>query len=88
MQDLHSLKLYTLPANGGFKLSYPKSLLDPSFDWLEEELRDILILCNRHCSKLRKVQLLAGYVMTREFDGAPWRISKVDRLDNVEDLVF
>ncbi len=88
MQDLHTLELYTLPANGGFKPSYPTSLLDPSFDSLEEELQDILIPWNRHCPKLRKVQLLAGYVMTRGFEGAPWRISKVDRLDNVEDLVF
>ncbi|KAI0703295.1 hypothetical protein C8Q76DRAFT_697636 [Earliella scabrosa] len=88
MPELHTLELYKLPPNGGFTPSHPMTLFDPSFESIEEELQDILISWNRHCRKLRKVQLLAGYVMNRAFDGGQWKLSIVDHLDKFEDLQF
>ena len=88
MPELHTLELYQLPVSGGFTPSHPKTFFDPSFESIEEELQDILIPWNRHCPKLRKVQLLGGYVMTRGFEGAQWKLSIVNRLDNFEDLEF
>lgn len=80
--------MYQLPSNGYFKPSYPKYLFDRTFDSLEDELRDIIIPWNRFCPKLRKVQLLAGYVMTRAFEGAVWKLEKIERLEPIEYLDY
>ncbi|RPD64604.1 hypothetical protein L226DRAFT_565410 [Lentinus tigrinus ALCF2SS1-7] len=88
LPDLHTLEMYRLPKHGGFIPAHPKHLFDPSWGSIEEELRDILIGWNRFCPKLRKVQLVSGYIMTRAFEGATWTLQKVHRLEQVEDLEY
>ncbi|RDX46756.1 hypothetical protein OH76DRAFT_1386047 [Lentinus brumalis] len=88
LPDLHTVEMYRLPAHGGFTPVYPTHLFDPSWGSIEEEMRDILMGWNRFCPKLRKVQLVSGYVMVRAFEGAPWRLQKLRRLEQVEDLEY
>ena len=88
MPELHTLELYQLPVSGGFTPSHPKTFFDPSFESIEEELQNLVIPWNRYCPKLRRVQLHAGYVMTRGFEGARWGLERVRRLAVKEDLDF
>ncbi|KAI0747218.1 hypothetical protein C8Q80DRAFT_1271995 [Daedaleopsis nitida] len=88
LPELHTLELFKLPSSGGFTPSYPRSLFDSSFPSLEAELQDLLIPWKKHCPSLRKVQLMAGYVMTRAYEDAPWKLSRVARIDDVEDLEY
>ncbi|KAI0706277.1 hypothetical protein C8T65DRAFT_577293 [Cerioporus squamosus] len=88
MPDLHTLEMYRLPGHGGFTPAYSSCLFDPSWGSIEEEMRDILIGWNRFCLKLRKVQLVSGYAMVRAFEGAPWKLQKVCRLEQIEYLEY
>ncbi|KAH9930440.1 uncharacterized protein BXZ73DRAFT_47735 [Epithele typhae] len=86
--DLHTLQLYHQPPIGTKRPDYPTSLYDESFDTIEEELRNIIIPWNRYCPNLRLVQLHAGYVMTRAFEGATWNLERVRRVEEIEELDY
>ncbi|TBU28289.1 hypothetical protein BD311DRAFT_722769 [Dichomitus squalens] len=88
LRELHTLELYELPRNGSYVPEHPMHLFDDSFESVEEELRNLIIPWNRYCPNLRKVQLHAGYVMTRGFEGAAWCIERVHCLESKEGLDF
>ena len=88
LPELHTLELYEVPRHGGHVPEHPTHLFDASFESIEEELQNLVIPWNRYCPKLRRVQLHAGYVMTRGFEGARWRLERVRRLAVKEDLDF
>ncbi len=88
LPELHTLELYEMPRNGGYLPDHPKHLFDDSFESIEEELRNLVIPWNRYCPKLRKVQLHAGYVMARGFEGGPWNLERIRRLAIKEDMDF
>ncbi|KAK7685108.1 hypothetical protein QCA50_011947 [Cerrena zonata] len=52
-------------------------LFDPTFDSIEEEMRDMIIPWNRYCKSLRVVQLCRSWRMNRGFEGGVWKIEKV-----------
>ena len=82
------MELYEMPQDGGYVPDHPTHIFDDSFESVEEELRNLVIPWNRYCPKLRKVQVHAGYVMTRKFEGAPWCLERVRRLESREDMDF
>ena len=88
LPELHTLELYEMPPHGIHIPDHPTHLFDDSFESIEEELQNLVIPWNRYCPKLRKVQLHAGYVMTRGFEGAEWKLERVRRLAIKEDLDF
>ena len=88
LPDLHTLEMYRLPKHGGFVPEYPGYLFDPSWGSVEEEMRDILMGWNRFCPKLRRVQLISGYVMTRAYEGGLWTLQRLRRLAQIEDLEY
>ena len=88
LPELHTLELYAQPFPGAKRPECPRMLFDPSFDSLEEELRNIIIPWNRYCPKLRTVQLHAGCVMRRWYEGGAWHLEKVRRFNEVEDLDY
>ena len=88
LPELHTLEVYEMPRNGSYVPDQPEYLFDPTFGSVEEELKNLVIPWNRFCTKLRKVQLHAGYVMTRGFEGAAWNMERVRRLPIKEELDF
>ncbi|KAI0777811.1 hypothetical protein BD413DRAFT_519817 [Trametes elegans] len=88
MPHLHTIQLYAQPGQTDTKPHYPECLYDDSYASIEEELRNMVIPYNRFCPNLRKVQFCSGYIMTRRFDGAPWELERVRRLEVTDDLSF
>ncbi|RDX45399.1 hypothetical protein OH76DRAFT_1559177 [Lentinus brumalis] len=88
MPDLHTIEMYRLPGRGDFKPEHPSHLFDSSWGSIEEELRDIVIPWNRFGRKLRRVQLISGYALTRAYEGATWKLEKVDQLKRIEYLDY
>ena len=70
------------------KPDYPSSLFDDSFESIEDELRNLVIPWNRYCPKLRVVRMHRGYIMRRGYEGAEWKLERVDRFEEVEDLDY
>ncbi|OCH85143.1 hypothetical protein OBBRIDRAFT_785252 [Obba rivulosa] len=88
MPELHTVQIFPAPDNGSRKPAHPEHLFDPSFDSIEEELQNLVIPWNRFCPTLREVQLMAGWVMNRGFEGNAWKMSKVDEYDTLEDFRY
>ncbi len=88
MPDLHTLEMYRLPRDGKFKPEYRTHLFDPSWGSIEEEMRDIVVPWNKFGQKLRRVQLISGYALTRRFEGETWKLEKVAKLKRVEYLDY
>ncbi|EKM56263.1 uncharacterized protein PHACADRAFT_140891 [Phanerochaete carnosa HHB-10118-sp] len=78
LEHLHTAYIYAAPTNG--KPEHPKFLFDNTFETAEEEIQNLVIPWNRYCTKLREVQLHAGYVMRRGFEGDVWRLREVHEL--------
>ncbi len=80
--------MYKLPPKGGYTPEHPTHLFDNTWGSIEEEMRDLLIPWNHWCPKLRRVQLVSGYAMTRGFKGALWKMETVKRLKRMEYLDY
>lgn len=52
-------------------------MFDPTYETIEEEMRDLVIPWNRYCRELREVQVDAGWRMVRGWEGGRWRVEKV-----------
>ena len=88
LPELHTLELYAQPSPRARRPDYPASLFDSSYESAEEELQNIIIPWNRYCPKLRTVQLHAGYVMRRAYEGGTWNLERVRKFDKVEELDY
>lgn len=88
LPELHTLELYAQPPLGAKRPEYPSVLFDPSFESIEDEMRNIVIPWNRYCPKLRTVQLHSGYVMKRGYEGGMWHLERVRRFEEVESLDY
>ena len=86
LEHLHTAHIYAAPTSS--KPDHPNFLFDDTFDNIEEELQNLVIPWNRYCKKLREVQLHAGYVMRREFEGDMWRMHKVTEVRDGCDFVY
>ena len=75
-----------MPSNG--RPEHPKFLYDNTYDSVEEELQNLVIPWNRYCKGLREVQLHAGYVMRREFEGDRWKMREVKALRDGCDFAY
>ena len=78
LEHLQSAQIYAMPS--GPIPEHPPHLFDPTYETVEEELRNLVIPWNRFCRELREVQLHAGYGMRRAYDGGMWRMEKVTQL--------
>ncbi|EMD34604.1 hypothetical protein CERSUDRAFT_116769 [Gelatoporia subvermispora B] len=88
MPELHTVQIFSTPADHSTRAAHPKHLFDPTFNSVEEELQNLVIPWNRFCSSLREVQLMAGYVMNRGFEGDKWKMTRVDKYDTAEDFQY
>ena len=57
--------------------NHPAYLFDPTYETIEDEMRDLVIPWNRYCRELREVQVDAGWRMVRGWEGGRWRVEKV-----------
>lgn len=78
LQHLQCAQIFAMPL--GARPEHPAHLFDPTYDTVEEELRNLVIPWNRFCRNLREVQLHAGYAMCRAYDGGAWRMERVSQL--------
>ncbi|CCL98314.1 uncharacterized protein FIBRA_00308 [Fibroporia radiculosa] len=88
LPDLHTLQLFTLSNEGGSRLKYPAYLFDPSYESVEEEMRNLVIPWNRWCPALREVQLASGYTLLRGFTGGYWQIQRLKRAEEIEEFYY
>jgi hypothetical protein len=86
LEHLHTAHIYAMPS--AVKADHPAFLFDSTFDSVEEELQNLVIPWNRYCKKLREVQLHAGYVMRRKYEGDIWRLHEVNEVSDGCDFVY
>lgn len=86
LPHLHTAHIYAAPASG--HPEHPPFLFDDTYGSVEEELQNLVIPWNRYCTHLREVQLHAGYVMRREFEGDVWRMREVKEVREGCDFAY
>ncbi|KAI0826317.1 hypothetical protein BC629DRAFT_1729847 [Irpex lacteus] len=86
LQHLHTVEIFDTPDD--LSVKHPSFLYDKTFDSVDEELRNLVIPWNRYCKSLRRVQLHAGYVMHRGYEGAPWSLRKVHEVQETTDFEY
>jgi hypothetical protein len=69
-------------------VEHPPCLFDSSFESVDEELRNLVIPWNRYCKSLRQVQLHAGYVMQRGYEGGAWTMHRAHEVHETSDFKY
>ena len=78
LSRLPRLRIFqTYQVQKGIYTSHPSHLFDPTYDTIQDEMKDLVIPWNRFCRGLKEVQLHAGWRLLRGFDGGKWRVEKV-----------
>ncbi|KAI0088936.1 hypothetical protein BDY19DRAFT_890217 [Irpex rosettiformis] len=86
LEHLHTVEIFDTPDD--LTVKHPSFLYDDTFDSIDEELRNLVIPWNRYCKSLRQVQLHAGYVMRRGYEGAPWSMHKAHEIQETSDFEY
>ena len=86
LPHLHTAHIFAAPAHG--RPDHPRCLYDGTYADVQEELRNLVIPWNRYCRGLREVQLHAGYVMRRAYEGDRWQMREVHEVRESCDFVY
>ena len=86
LEHLHTAHIYAAATTP--RPDHPRYLFDSTFDSVEEELQNLVIPWNRYCKKLREVQLHAGYVMRRAYEGDRWQMREVKEVRENCEFVY